>query len=172
MILRILDSFKFSWVLAFLIIFTTPIVKSQIQGCSIDAIELEHCLNQGDRSSFTDECCIALKRVVKGGYNCLCLLVSSSAVPLLNTPISFPLSTCFMVVPPLSQCRVFAPMPVVLPPDIPKEAKQPSSPADVIVPPSPPEMQISSNWTEDSNSTVDRHPDLAPNSVPRLCIEE
>ncbi|KAK2647055.1 hypothetical protein Ddye_022250 [Dipteronia dyeriana] len=187
---RGLNSIRLTWVLVFEICVLTPIVSSQIQGCSMEGIDLLQCLNQDYNSSFSiDNCCKTLGKVVQAGYDCLCSLLSPSN-PLFSTPFSFPLSNCDISVPPLTLCRVLSPMPVVFPPPAanPKELiPPPSAPSEpVFVPPplpphlslpppfpsSPPrETVVPSNSTRKNNSTtVATQPQSNANAVPALSV--
>ncbi|KAI9194934.1 hypothetical protein LWI28_010230 [Acer negundo] len=178
---RGLNSIKLTWVLVFELCVLTPIVSSQIQGCSMEGIDLLQCLNQYNNSSFSsDNCCKALKQIVQAGYSCLCSLLSPT-IPLLSSPFSFPLSNCDISVPPLTLCQVLSPMPVVFPPPAasPKELIPPPSapPEPVSVPPplppsSPPrEMVVPSNSTRKNNSTTEAtQPQSNADAVPVLCV--
>ncbi|KAK3190086.1 hypothetical protein Dsin_029647 [Dipteronia sinensis] len=182
-----MNSIRLTWVLVFELCLLTPIVSSQIQGCSMEGIDLLQCLNQDYNSSFsTDNCCKTLRKVVQAGYDCLCSLLSPS-IPLLSTPFSFPLSNCDISVPPLTLCRVLSPKPVLFPPPAatPKELIPPPSapPEPVFVPPplpphlsplpsSPPrEMVVPSNSTRKNNSTTEATQTQSnANAVPALCV--
>ncbi|KAH7857439.1 hypothetical protein Vadar_012692 [Vaccinium darrowii] len=83
-------------------------VKTQMPGCSFQGLGLEQCLNQGKNSmSIEQSCCIALNQAVQASFHCLCMLLASSK-PELTTPLLFPLSNCFISVPPLTQCQDIA----------------------------------------------------------------
>lgn len=103
MALRRLVSIGLTWVLVFGLCALTPMINSQIQGCSIEVIDLSQCLNQGNSSSI-DICCKTLNQVVQAGYSCLCSLAAAS-FPVLSTPISLPFSNCEISVPPPTLCR-------------------------------------------------------------------
>ncbi|PNT15443.2 hypothetical protein POPTR_010G085100v4 [Populus trichocarpa] len=136
--------FRFIWGLAFVLVILTPAVKCQIQGCSIQGIDLGLCFNQTSSSlSINSTCCEVLNKVIRIGYNCLCLL-AASYLPPLSTSIILPLPNCFIFVPPLTLCQVPAPKPILFPPNIP----------DVLVSPPPSEMQVQLNSTREDNSTV------------------
>ncbi|GLU08896.1 hypothetical protein SLE2022_257800 [Rubroshorea leprosula] len=111
--LRILVSIWFTWLLAILLFALVPLVHSQIQVCSMQNIDLGPCF-QGNGYR-PDACCNALNQVIHTGFSCMCSLLVSS-LPLATTPISLPLPNCYISLPPLSLCRVLAPMPVVIPP--------------------------------------------------------
>lgn len=95
-----------TWVSIFLFLFLFPdMVKTQMPGCSFQGLGLEQCLNQGKNSmSIEQSCCIALNQAVQASFHCLCMLLASSK-PELTTPLLFPLSNCFISVPPLTQCQ-------------------------------------------------------------------
>lgn len=98
-------AFRYICFLAFLVCILSPTVKSQIQGCLIQDMDLGLCLNQANINlSINSICCKVLNKVVQTGYNCLCLLVASS-LPLLSAPLVLPLSNCYISVPPLTSCR-------------------------------------------------------------------
>ncbi|XWS13671.1 hypothetical protein CRYUN_Cryun36dG0058300 [Craigia yunnanensis] len=165
-------SFGFAWLLAIVLCKLAPMANSQIQGCTIQDIDFGQCFNLGVNSSIDIACCKALNQVVQAGYSCLCSLLSSSIV-FLSTPLSLPSSNCNVSVPPLTFCRVLAPMPVVLPPDRPeRNLTQPSAPSmDVLVPPPQDLIQVPLNLTEDSNHTEEqRKPHSMENSVPELYV--
>ncbi|GAV89953.1 hypothetical protein CFOL_v3_33364 [Cephalotus follicularis] len=164
-------SLRRNWVLTLVFCSLTPMVKSQINGCSVESIDLEQCLNQGNSLFSIDTCCKSLNQVVQAGFNCLCLLVQSST-HILSTPLSLPLSNCHISAPPMTLCRVLATMPVVLPPDIPKEITQPSKPAnDVLMPQPPKERQFLLNYsTGDSNSGNLQAQKSNENHVPILSL--
>ncbi|KAH7573793.1 hypothetical protein ACOSQ2_007976 [Xanthoceras sorbifolium] len=176
--LRELVSIRLTWVLVFELCVLAPIVSSQIQGCSMEGIDILQCLNQ-DNSSFTDNCCKTLRKVVQAGYNCLCSLLSPS-IPLLSPPFSLPLSNCDVSVPSLALCRVLAPMPVVFPPTAasPKHVLPPPSPPPLLslpppLPSSPPhERLVPSSSTRKDNSTMvaTQQPHSNENAVPGLCV--
>ncbi|KAK1592473.1 hypothetical protein Q3G72_025477 [Acer saccharum] len=177
---RGLNSIRLTWVLVFELCVLTPIVSSQIQGCSMEGIDLLQCLNQDNSSFSSDNCCKTLRQVVQAGYNCLCSLLSPT-IPLLSSPFSLPLSNCNIYVPPLTLCRVLSPIPVVFPPPAasPKELIPPPSapPEPVFVPPplppsSPPqETVVPSNSTRKNNSTMEAtQPQSNANAVPALCV--
>ncbi|KAL9410638.1 hypothetical protein AB3S75_044419 [Citrus x aurantiifolia] len=163
--IRRLVSKRLSWLLVLELWVLTPIVNSQIPGCSIEGIDLLQCLNQ-DNSSSIDICCKSLNQVVRAGYNCLCSLLAPS-IPVLSSPLSLPLSNCLISVPPLSLCQVLAPMPVVIPPVPVENLTQPSQTAPVS--PSPSEVQVPLNTNRADNSTaVTTPPDSMEDHVPNL----
>ncbi|XP_058001081.1 uncharacterized protein LOC110660593 [Hevea brasiliensis] len=126
--LRKLVPLRLVWVFAFVVCVLAPTIESQIQGCSIQGFDMGLCLNQRNRSFSNDStCCKVLNKAAQTGYNCLCLLVASS-LPLLSSPVSLPLSNCSISVPPLTLCKVLAPLPIVFPPNGPNEPTQPSLP--------------------------------------------
>ncbi|KAJ0034181.1 hypothetical protein Pint_24785 [Pistacia integerrima] len=148
-----------------------PKINSQIPGCPIEGINLLQCLNQGNKSSI-EICCKPLTQVVQAGYSCLCSVLASSNIPLLNAPILLPFSNCFISVPPLTLCRVLAPMPIVLPPAGPKDRTQPSfPPKNVLLPPPPHEMHLPLNpRTVDNTSTLPRQPHSTESSAPKSSV--
>ncbi|ESR33221.1 hypothetical protein CICLE_v10007005mg [Citrus x clementina] len=166
--IRRLVSKRLSWLLVLELWVLTPIVNSQIQGCSIEGIDLLQCLNQ-DNSSSIDICCKSLNQVVRAGYNCLCSLLAPS-IPVLSSPLSLPLSNCLISVPPLSLCQVLAPMPVVIPPVPVENLTQPSAPSQTApVPSSPTEVQVPLNTRRGDNSTaVAMRPESIEDHVPKL----
>ncbi|XP_025012752.1 uncharacterized protein LOC112534548 isoform X1 [Ricinus communis] len=162
---RKLLPFKFIWIFIFVISVLAPTTESQSQVCSIQGIDLGLCLIQRNSSfSIDGTCCEVLNKVVRAGYNCLCLLLASS-FPLLNTPISLPLSNCFIHLPPLTLCQVVAPMPIMFPPNSTNQTNLPSLPPEDM-PVSPPnEMQFSINSTgKNSSTTVATQPPSSKNA--------
>ncbi|KAF8392379.1 hypothetical protein HHK36_022721 [Tetracentron sinense] len=143
-----------TWVLTFLLCVSQPlIVETQILGCSIQEIDLQPCLNQGNNSM--DSCCKILNQVIKTGYNCLCSMLASPN-PLLSTPLALPFSNCYISAPPLTQCGVAAR--AVPPPDIskmPPQIPQPSAPKLVLNPMPPQAVQAPLNLTQGRNFTTD-----------------
>ncbi|PQM33623.1 hypothetical protein Pyn_33977 [Prunus yedoensis var. nudiflora] len=105
-----------------------------------------------------DTCCTALNQLVQAGYGCLCSLIATSpSLPLLGTPLSLPLSNCYISAPPLTQCQVVAPKAEGVPPNGPhEEIAQPSGPTDHRVAPVAPVevLQAPLNSTSNGNATV------------------
>ncbi|CAK9154406.1 unnamed protein product [Ilex paraguariensis] len=152
-----------------------------MQACSLQGIgiELAQCLNQGKNSIPFESCCKALNQAVQAGVYCLCLLLASTS-PLLSSKLSLQFSTCYISIPPLTQCLdpfpelhpPASPEPVLLPPDTPlkppelpmtvplppdivKEPPQPSDPNNLLVPSPPGTVHIPSNSsTPDNSSTI------------------
>ncbi|XP_021811864.1 uncharacterized protein LOC110755029 [Prunus avium] len=148
-----------SWILAFLLCVSPSAVKTQIPGCSMVGLDLEHCLKPSSGFiSMDDTCCTALNQLVQAGYGCLCSLIATSpSLPLLGTPLSLPLSNCYISAPPLTQCQVVAPKAEGVPPNGPhEEIAQPSGPTDHRVAPVAPVevLQAPLNLTSNGNATV------------------
>ncbi|KAM7488601.1 hypothetical protein LguiB_026085 [Lonicera macranthoides] len=87
-------------------------------GCSIEGIDLKECLDDG-KMSVSDSCCRVLNEALQDGFYCFCLVLQSSNSPLLTSPISVPLSNCYISVPSVTQCQ--APMTKQRPPASPEE---------------------------------------------------
>ncbi|KAI8009325.1 hypothetical protein LOK49_LG06G02992 [Camellia lanceoleosa] len=176
-------SIKFSWVLTLLLSVKPTMVQPQMQACSIQGIDLEQCLKQGENPISIESCCIVLNRAVQAGFYCLCSLLASSS-PLPSTPLLLPLSTCFISAPPLSQCQALVPVlqpppaspifPVVLPPpDSPdEELPEPSAPTDLLVPPTPQEGRGPLIEASGINSTIATRwqPPLSNHAAPNLSV--
>ncbi|XP_042479803.1 non-specific lipid transfer protein GPI-anchored 10-like [Macadamia integrifolia] len=130
-----------------LLLILPSMVKAQFPGCSTQGLvgldHLEPCLNYQVKSS-TDACCQVLDQMVKDGYNCMCLLLSSTSTTssLSSAPLSLPFANCYIYVPPLRQCpgNTNVPAPLVLPPNIngSEPMNPPSSMATNFTPPPPP----------------------------------
>ncbi|CAN0857028.1 hypothetical protein LINGRAHAP2_LOCUS6640 [Linum grandiflorum] len=80
----------------------TPTVSSQIQGCSIQGLDIGQCFKP---VSNHESCCKVLNKAVRAGYNCLCLLLGSSDPLLSPSSLSSPLSHCSISVPSLTHCH-------------------------------------------------------------------
>ncbi|KAM3393783.1 hypothetical protein P3S68_002784 [Capsicum galapagoense] len=143
--------------LLIIIVMLLPIATCQLPKCSFEGISLEKCMDQGKSSPTSfDSCCKALNQVIQAGYYCLCEIFGSSS-PLITTSLVLPLSNCFISIPPLTQCQApkakispvqemkpppRRPIPIFLPPKLPKEAPSsplPSVPKDLVLP-LPPNM--------------------------------
>ncbi|EOY05733.1 Uncharacterized protein TCM_020659 [Theobroma cacao] len=156
-------SLVFTWLLAIVLFKLAPMFKSQMQGCSVQDVDLGQCFNQGINSSIEIACCKALNQVVQTGYNCLCSLLSSFIAPS-STPLSLPLSNCYISVPSLTLCR-----------DSPeRNLTLPSAPSiDVLAPPAQDQIQVPLNLTEDNNHAEEqRKPHSIENSVPALYVSD
>ncbi|XAR57257.1 hypothetical protein NMG60_11025326 [Bertholletia excelsa] len=142
--------FKLAYLLigAFLCLLPT-VIKAQMQGCSIEGLDLYQCLN-GDKNSISSQsCCLALNKVAQAGFHCVCLFLASSVLPTSTFPL-LPFSNCYISVPPLAQCRDVSSvpglqpppgpgLPVVLPPNIPEEPRQSPASNSFFIPPPPEE---------------------------------
>ncbi|CAN1193098.1 hypothetical protein LINPERPRIM_LOCUS28162 [Linum perenne] len=107
---RGLSNFNTHFVVASIMLFyilTSTVTSTQIQGCSIQEMDIGPCLKPSDDPFLINSsCCKLLNKVVKSGYNCLCLLLLGSSIPPLSaSAISLPLSNCLISLPPLTHCQ-------------------------------------------------------------------
>ncbi|XP_050218166.1 uncharacterized protein LOC126668948 [Mercurialis annua] len=153
------------WFFIFSLSLQALTTKGQNQVCSLEGIDLGLCLNQGNISFSIDAtCCKVLNKVVRTGYNCLCLLIAQS-FPLISTPISLPLSDCFISVPSLTLCKVVAPMPITFPQNSTNHPYQASLPAqDMPVSPPHDHIEFTVNSTANNSSTAPASPPREENS--------
>ncbi|KAL3507872.1 hypothetical protein ACH5RR_033254 [Cinchona calisaya] len=160
------------WALTILICLSCQVTNAQIQGCSLLGIDIQECMNPDGSSASMESCCKTLNHAVQAGYYCLCLLFRSS--PLLSITLSLQLSSCYISVPPLTQCQkslpIFhtpvttpepalnnppaRPVPVRMPPGMPENLMQPSAPDDFMLPLPPKRDEIPRNRTSVDNSSV------------------
>ncbi|XP_043691442.1 uncharacterized protein LOC122642091 [Telopea speciosissima] len=192
---------KCSWVstlLAFVLLFLLVLpsmVKAQFLDCSNQGMvgldHLEPCLNYQVKSSM-DACCQVLNQMVKSGYHCLCLLLSSTTTSSLSAaPLSLPFANCYISVPPLRQCpgNSNVPAPLVLPPII--DGREPTNPPSSMatifaplppsplislplpLPPPPPlGIQTSMNLTQGRSFTIVEEPHSNKNSQLNLTMPD
>ncbi|XP_051129302.1 uncharacterized protein LOC127250185 [Andrographis paniculata] len=157
-------------------------VNSQVEGCSLVGIDVEHCLTPSDNPQFSlDSCCTSLNIVVKAGYYCLCSLLGPSEYSFLNTRLAISFSNCNISIPSITHCQVVEPQPMAMPPP---EATV-AQPIQMLAPPNlpigdefvhlPPKVEESTTISIGNNSsattTADTNENQSP-SLPKLSIPE
>ncbi|XP_021897060.1 uncharacterized protein LOC110814051 [Carica papaya] len=135
-------------------------------------MDLTECLKQS--SSFpSDTCCSALNQAVQAGYNCLCLLLALSLRPSSQSLYPLPFQSCYISVPSLTLCRVLTPLPIVLPPNIPKNVGQippfvpPNATFNTHAPPTPypPKLNSTRNITSSTGGSHGSNENAIPKSI-------
>ncbi|KAL3505949.1 hypothetical protein ACH5RR_031331 [Cinchona calisaya] len=110
---------------------TFQLASAQIQGCTLQAYAFKNALIK--IIILPQWTLLAAKpRTVKASYYCLCLLLRS-ATPGLCITLSLQLSSCYISIPPLTQCQK------LLPAD---DLMKPSAPNDFMVPLNPERDEI------------------------------
>ncbi|KMS97637.1 hypothetical protein BVRB_5g125190 isoform B [Beta vulgaris subsp. vulgaris] len=112
-------------------------VGSQNPGCSLQGLQLDKCFNQEGEYIFFEPCCRAINQAFRVGFHCLCSILSTNS-PQFTTLFSLSLSSCYIMVPPLTMCRDLGTMPISLP--------------------LPPNNSTEEIRTEQQNPLVQKHP--------------
>ncbi|KAK4434041.1 hypothetical protein Salat_0566800 [Sesamum alatum] len=178
------------WVAIHLLFSTSSLTAStQAQGCSLVGINLQTCLVPSSQTAFhLDSCCASLSLAVEAGYHCLCSLLGPEGYPVFSTQLALSFSNCYISIPPLTHCHVldpdplvFAPpvaalaqphppplssptMPVLLPPDLPRD--------DQFVPLPPKVNETPLNSEGQNFSTADGNSSLSSSPPPQLSVPE
>ncbi|CAN1280068.1 hypothetical protein LINPERPRIM_LOCUS17273, partial [Linum perenne] len=107
------SSFNWHLLAVVMVCLLTPTASSQVQGCSVQGLDIGQCFKPSNGQIANKEsCCKVLNEAVRAGYNCLCLLLGSSYPDLLSpSSLSSPLSHCSISVPLFTHCHVVAPLP-------------------------------------------------------------
>ncbi|XP_057546347.1 uncharacterized protein LOC130825238 [Amaranthus tricolor] len=97
-----------------LCVFPVRIESQRPAGCSFEGLQLDKCFNQEGQYVFFEPCCRAINQAVRVGFHCLCTILTTNT-PQFTTLLSLSMSSCYLMIPPLTMCRDLGTMPISLP---------------------------------------------------------